>query len=71
MNFEEKIKEIYFNIISNWDNIKYDKNIMNVLDMRKNSMCRYHKSINPNLNNSYIQAYVLTYYIMMLLIIND
>lgn len=65
------ISHIHKHILMNWDKIKNDKDIMNVLDVDTNNMCRYYKINNPELDDKYIQSHTLTFLFLMLFIVSQ
>lgn len=69
-NMQYTVDYIYQNIITQWDDIKNNIDIMNVLDIDDNNMCKYYKSINPDLDNTQIQAQSLTLLFSMMILIS-
>lgn len=61
--------KVYLNVVFNWPTICQNQQIMTALDMDTNAMCRYHKSQNPSLRDSYIQAHVLSLLLVLWIII--
>lgn len=68
-NTYETVSYIHNHIITRWDDVKNNNDIMNVLDIDKNTMCKYYKSVHPNTDDIDIQARTLTLLFAMLLII--
>ena len=68
-NMYNTVSYIHKHVVSQWDDIKNNTDIMNVLDVDKNNMCRYYKTNNPDLDVKHIQARTLTLLFSMLLII--
>jgi len=64
------ISHIHKHILMNWDKIKNDKDIMYVLDVNTNNMCKYYKTSNPKLDDNYIQINTLTFLLSMLLFVS-
>ena len=65
------VDETYTTIISNWNTIKDNTEIMNVLNIDTNSMCQYIKQTNPSLSDTMIQARALTLLLFMIIFVND
>lgn len=70
-DFETIMNRLFMNILFNWDSIKCKSNIMSSVDMDTNNLCIYFKEQNPMIRDSFIQAYVLSFYIVMLHIIGS
>lgn len=68
-DMNKTMTDIFLNVIFNWSEISQNQQVMSALDMRQNSMCRYYKSINPTIRDSFVQAHVLTVLLMMFLIV--
>ena len=58
--------KIYLSVIFNWHNISQNQQVMDSLDMKKNTLCVYHKEQNPNLENYMIQSFVFSMMITIL-----
>jgi hypothetical protein len=63
------MNQIYLSIISNWNNIENDISIMNALNMENNTTCIKYKEQYENVEDKYIQAYVLTQYLILYCIV--
>ena len=59
--------KVLINVMLKWHDIQENQEIMDGLRMDKNTMCIYFKNQNPLLDDSYIQARVLTFLLMMIL----
>lgn len=70
-NMNDAVSYIHNHIVSQWDDIKGNTDIMNVLDIDNNNMCRYYKSNNPDLDIKHIQVRTLTLLFSMFLIISQ
>ena len=70
-NMNDSVSYIHNHIVSQWDDIKDNTDIMNVLDIDNNNMCRYYKSTNPDLDVKHIQVRTLTLLFSMFLIISQ
>lgn len=57
---------IFTEVLFNWNVIRQDKQIMDMLDMKNNNICINLKHTNPNIDNQIIQAYALTTSLMFL-----
>jgi hypothetical protein len=69
-NIYDTVIYIYQYIVTHWDDIKNDANVMNVLDINNNNMCKYYKSMNPELNDTDIQARTLTFLFSMIFVLS-
>ena len=69
MDIDKVMTEIHLNVIYNWNVVKQDTDIMNILDMDTNKMCIFLKQTNPYQDDSFIQSYIMTMMIMMLYIV--
>lgn len=58
---------LYLNVIFSWNNIKQNSQIMNCLNMQENNLCRYYKSADPHVRDSFIQARVFTLTLIVIL----
>ncbi len=67
-NTQKFIMELYMNVLSNWDEIKENQQIVDCIDMKKNDLCQYFKFINPDQTDSQVQASALTIMFIVLLI---
>ena len=69
------VLQIFMNVLSNWESIKENQQIMDCIDMKKNKLCIFFKLINPDLNDTHIQAQAITIMLLVLSItmkyIND
>jgi citrate synthase len=68
-NIHDTVTHIHNHILSNWNDIKNEPVIMNVLDINTNNMCKYYKTTNSNLEDKHIQSRALTLLISLLLIV--
>lgn len=57
--------KVFLNVLFNWTTIKQNEQIMNLLNMETNSMCRLFKNQNPTLHDVYIQANVFSLLLML------
>lgn len=64
-DFEATMNQLFIHILSNWNTIKYNSDIMSAVNMDTNSLCRYFKEQNPTICTSFVQAYVLSFLIVM------
>ena len=60
------IYEILTNVYDNWHEIKMNKSVMKVIDMKTNRMCKNLKIENPSLLDETIQQRVLSFLLAML-----
>ena len=67
-NIDHTLSRIFLEIIFNWDQIKDNCNVMETVNMNTNTMCKYMKLNNCNVDNHIIQAYVLSFLIVLSLI---
>jgi hypothetical protein len=68
--FEDMTSHTFLHIIYNWATIRQNSQLMNILDMQANTMCRYFKQLNPLVIDSFIQARVLTFVLLIFCIIS-
>ncbi len=54
------VRITYLLVLLNWNNIKKNTHIMEILDMDTNKICQNLKEENPQLVDYMIQSYVLT-----------
>jgi hypothetical protein len=54
------LSKVYLNVIFNWPIISQNQEIMQVLNMETNLLCKTHKELYPSLRDSFIQTYILT-----------
>lgn len=59
---------IYEYLMSNWDDIENDKDVMNILDVNTNNMCIHYKNIDPTLDDKHVQIKALTLLFTLLLL---
>jgi DnaJ-domain-containing protein 1 len=64
-DWNKKIRDMLLIIIFNWDIIEQNENIMKVLNMDENKMCKTLKYENPDMMDSLIQGYVFTMLIVI------
>ena len=69
-NIEKTMSRIFLNAIFNWEQIRESSSVMQVLNMETNSMCRHMKASNPSMRDQFIQAYVLSFLLMLFLIVS-
>ncbi|VBB17852.1 hypothetical protein YASMINEVIRUS_315 [Yasminevirus sp. GU-2018] len=67
-NIEKTMGRIFLNTIFNWEQIRENSSVMQVLNMETNSMCRHMKMSNPSMRDQFIQAYVLSFLLILFLI---
>ena len=60
MDLQLFASKIYLSVIFNWPTICQNQQVMDALDMNKNTLCVYHKAQNPNLANYMIQSFVFS-----------
>lgn len=60
MDTDKIYSEICVSILLNWKEISQNKKYMEILDMEKNKLCKYFKSMNPTSTDKYVQAHALT-----------
>tara|TARA_Y100000780_G_C13596593_1_gene382867 strand:- start:80 stop:361 length:282 start_codon:yes stop_codon:yes gene_type:complete len=61
--------QIYLSVVLNWHNIENDISIMEALNMENNTTCIKYKEEYGNIEDKYIQAYVLTQYLILYCIV--
>ena len=64
----EIIQNIFLNVAMNWMDIIENKELMDGLDMEKNTLCKYFKNENPFWSDSYVRASVITIMIIITMI---
>ena len=65
-DFVKNVTNIFLYVIFNWGKISQNRDIMNVLDVNTNSMCKKLKIQNPNMRDEFVQAHVYTLLLMMI-----
>lgn len=67
---ENLMSLIFFNVLAEWNAIKSNGEIMNCLDMNKNSLCSKLKQSNPDMIDEYVQSQILSL-LLTIIIINS
>lgn len=52
--------KIYLSVIFSWPSLSQNQQLMDILDMKKNTLCIYHKEHNQELENYMIQSFVFS-----------
>lgn len=63
------IGKVLLTIIINWDTISRDDNIMDILNINKNTLCRNLKDENPHVADNFVQAFVLSVLVIYMYIV--
>jgi len=66
IHIEKTMGCIFLHMLLNWHKIKEIEQVMNTLDMNTNSLCISLKNNDPTLRDHFIQAYVLSFFILVL-----
>lgn len=69
-DLDKIITKVFLTVTINWNNISLDNDTMNVLNMETNSLCKHFKEQNPTLTDIFIQSYVLTMYMIMIIFLS-
>lgn len=74
MVFQEDLgklmSDVFVNVIFNWSTLSQDPQIMNVVDMNRNSLCQKLKAENPTMRDSFIQAHVVSILILFMIVLS-
>jgi hypothetical protein len=63
------MESIFYSILKNWNNITNDEKLINSLDINNNITCKNYKDMYPDTDDKFIQAGVLTQYIILYCIV--
>jgi len=69
-NLDKTMGRLFLSALLNWHNLSQDQNVMSVLSMENNSLCRKIKQQNPTYHDSFVQAHVLTLMLTLFLVIS-
>ena len=64
------LSKVYLNVIFNWPTISQNQEVMQVLNMETNLLCKTHKELYPSLRDSFIQCHILTQMITIWIIMS-
>ena len=64
------LSKLYLTVIFNWPVLSQNNDIMQVLDMESNILCKTHKELYPSLRDSFIQCHILTQMISIWIIMS-
>jgi hypothetical protein len=65
-NLDKLLTETFLAAVCNWETIKQNEAIMDVLNMKTNSLCMQLKKAEPTMEDSVIQAQIFTILIIMM-----
>lgn len=68
-NIEKTMSRIFLSVIFSWNQLRENEEVMNILNMNTNNMCRHIKNTHPNLRDQFIQAYVLSFLLVLFLVV--
>lgn len=70
-DIETTINQLFMNILFNWDNIKILPDVISAVNMETNNMCKIFKEQNPTMRDSFIQAFALSFLIVMMHVVES